>query len=108
MRKNHYRNTKKALGGLLGLLGSFLAFFSLAFPLSAFWAAFLFPAFLKIIEIHMIHHYNIPALTVPTTDVKTKLETKFTSTAANFIKTHKGRSNIVFPLLYPGTNKINV
>lgn len=51
MKNEAYRNTKKALGGLLGLLGSFLAFLSfLAFRLSSFNVAFLFPIFLKIRE----------------------------------------------------------
>lgn len=39
------RKTKKALGGRLGLLGSFLAFFSRLLAFSA--GAFLFPTFLK-------------------------------------------------------------
>lgn len=67
-----YRNTKKALGGLLGLLGSFLAPFTfLAFSLLLFsgsTTAFLFPNFLKIIDIYMIHHYTIPVPTVSTTE----------------------------------------
>lgn len=57
MKNEAYRNTKKALGGLLGLLGSFLAFLSfLAFRLSSFNVAFLFPIFLKTRETDMIHH----------------------------------------------------
>ena len=68
-----YRKTKKALGGLLGLLGSFWANFPflvalLLLLLSSLMGAFLLPTFLKIIEIYMIRHYNIPVTAVSTID----------------------------------------
>ena len=67
---NTNRKTKKALGGLLGLLGSFKAFNSFfvgrLIPLSALMAAFRFPTFLKRIEIFMIRHYKTPVNAVYT------------------------------------------